>query len=361
MPEAQSTSPGAPVLRTLVFLEPLDSGLDRQLLLFERPLEAVRFCLSWHEGFQGRAAIHLGEVQPGAHGADTGGPARTAALRLLPLARGGQTLLTRTAFDLARRAAVGGELGEGIEWRAHGAYLSPLDGQEIEVCEVGRAPLQGPAGTPAARSRWRPEAGQPVPHRPHWVLERRLEGATFGDLWLARHRKTADRRVLRFCLDPDDLPLLRRHLELLRELRERLPDSSFTVRPLDSQLAEEPFFLESEHVGGDPLPIWAAARGGLPEVPLALRLDLVAQLAAIVAALHALGIALGPLDPANLLILDGESPRLLLAEVSRCHRFGAGTELSADLHALDVFRFQVAAGDLGSPGPPLQAGTPPTR
>lgn len=364
VPEPQSANPEGPVLRTLVLLEPLDGGPGRHLL-FDRPLDAVRFCLSWHEAVQGRAAIHLGEVFPGA---EAEGPARMAALRLLPLARGGQTLLTRTAFDLARRAAVGEELGAGIEWRAHGAFQSPLDGQEIEVFEVGRAPLAALAGTPAGQSRWRPEAGQAVPHRPHWVLERRLEGATFGEIWLTRHLKTRDRRVVRFC-GPDDLPRLRRHLTFLREIRERLAEPSFTVRPLDSQLTEEPFFLESEHVGGDPLPIWAAARGGLPEVPLAVRLDLVEQLADIVAALHALGIALGHLDPANLLILDGESPRLLLAEVSQCRRFGAGTELSAappgspaaDLHALDVLRFQVAAGDLGSPGPPLQAGTPPTR
>lgn len=339
MPEPQSTSPGAPALRTLVFLEPLDSGLDRQLLLFERPLDAVRFCLSWHEAVQGRAAIHLGEVFPGPEGE---GPARTAALRLLPLARGGQTLLTRTAFDLARRAAVGEELGEGIEWRAHGAYLSPLDGQEIEVFEVGRAPLAALAGTRAIRSRWRPEAGQTVPHRPHWVLERRLEGATFGEIWLTRHLKTADRRVLRFCLDPEDLPRLRRHLAFLREVRERLADPSFTVRPVDSQLAEEPFFLASEPAGAAPLPLWATARGGLSQVPLATRLDLDTQLADAVAALHSLGIALGPLDPFNLLIVEEAegAPRLLLAELSQClvlSEAPAGSR-EADLHNLEVFR-----------------------
>jgi hypothetical protein len=345
VPESQSTPPGGPVLRTLVLLEPLDSGLDRQLLFFERPLDALRFCLSWHEAVQGRAAIHLGEVFPGAPGSDTEGPARTAALRLLALARAGQTLLTRTAFDLARRAAVGEELGAGIEWRAHGAYLSPEDGQEVEVFEVGRAPLAALAGTPAVRSRWRAEAGQTVPHRPHWVLERRLEGATFGEIWLTRHLKTKDRRVLRFCLDPEELPRLRRHLTFLREIRERLADPSFTVRPVDSQLTEEPFFLESEHAGGDPLPLWAAARGGLAQVPLAVRLDLGTQLADAVAALHSLGIALGPLDPFNLLILEKEAgaPRLLLAELSQClvlSESPAGSR-EADLHNLDVFLSQL--------------------
>ncbi|HEX5714511.1 MAG TPA: serine/threonine-protein kinase, partial [Thermoanaerobaculia bacterium] len=316
MPESQSTPPGGPVLRTLVFLEPLD-GSPESRLLFDRPLDAVRFCLSWHDAVQGRAAIHLGEVFSVTEGE---GPARAAALRLLALARGGQTLLTRTAFDLARRAAVGEELGAGIEWRAHGAYQSPLDGQEIEVFEVGRSPLAPLSGIRAAKSQWRPEAGQTVPQRPHWVLERRLEGATFGEIWLTRHLKTRDRRVLRFCLDPEELPRLRRQLSFLREIRERLAGPSFIVRPVDSQLTEEPFFLESEHAGGDPLPLWAAARGGLAQVPLAVRLDLGTQLADAVAALHSLGIALGPLDPFNLLIVEKEdgAPRLLLAELSQC-------------------------------------------
>ncbi len=339
VPEAQSTSPGAPVLRTLVFLEPLDGGPGRHLL-FDRPLDAVRHCLAWHEAAQGRAAIHLGEILPGAEE-----PARAAALRLLPLARIGQTLLTRTAFDLARRAAVGEELGGGIEWRAHGAYLSPVDGREVEVFEVGRAPLAALSGIPAGRSRWRAEAGQTVPHRPHWVLERRLEGATFGEIWLTRHLKTKDRRVLRFCLDPEELPRLRRHLAFLRAIRERLADPSFTVRPVDTQLAEEPFFLESEHVGGDPLPLWAAARGGLANVPLAVRLDLGTQLADAVAALHSLGIALGPLDPFNLLILEKEAgaPRLLLAELSQCLVVSESPPGSreADLHNLEVFLSQL--------------------
>lgn len=298
----------------------------------------MRFCLSWHEGVQGRAAIHLGEVVPGT---EAGEP---AALRLLSLARTGQTLLTRTAFDLARRAAVGEDLGEGIEWRAHGAFLSPLDGQEIQVFEVGRAPLAALAGTRAGRGRWRPEAGQTVPHRPHWVLERRLEGATFGEVWLARHLKTGDRRALRFCLELEDLPRLRRHLGFLREVRERLADPSFTVRPLDSQLSEAPFFLESEHLGAEPLPLWAEARGGLAQVPLATRRELGRQLAGAVAALHSVGIALGPLDPFNLLIrptepTEEDAPRLFLAELSQCLILSEAPEgtLEADLRNLDAF------------------------
>ena len=357
----------------------------RFLLLFERPLEAVAFCLAWHAAvrnlsaemglpLQGRAALHLGEVflwenppehvARGAKPLEIEGPSRTTVARVLSLARGGQTLLTQTAFDLARRAAVGVEALDGkVEWRSHGPYRFPRTGQLIDVFEVGSeasSPPVAPAsddearsGIPEVRHQWRPEEGQPIPGRPHWLLKRRLEGTGFGEVWLARHPKTSERRAFHFCLDPAELPRMQRHLDILRRLREG--DPGFTVRPLDSHLDEEPYFLESEHAGGDPLPAWAEARGGLARIPFPMRLDLVAQLAEALAAVHRLGISLGDLDPSTLLIVErpGGPPRLLLADLSRCRSAGEeGVAPPADLQALGIFLWQMSAGDLDRrPGP----------
>jgi serine/threonine-protein kinase len=68
------------------------------------------------------------------------------------MAGAGQTLLTRTAFDIAREHIRQRPLpGEGtpsqLHWQAYGRYqLSGLD-EPLEVCEVGvegQAPLTAP-------------------------------------------------------------------------------------------------------------------------------------------------------------------------------------------------------------------------
>ncbi|WP_375770842.1 tetratricopeptide repeat protein [Archangium gephyra] len=149
---------------------------DGFLLLFERPVDATRYALAYHERLallereqgvrlQARAGIHLGEVvlrenpphlvAQGAKPVDVEGLTKLIAARIMPLARGGQTLLTRAAFDIARRAVVGthGD-GPGLAWRAHGFYLLAGVEEPVEVCEVGvvgKAPLMAPLDTPKAR------------------------------------------------------------------------------------------------------------------------------------------------------------------------------------------------------------------
>ena len=104
---------------------------DGFLLLFERPLNALLYSLAYHRGLEklsqemgielaSRVGIHLGEVflrenppedvARGAKPLEVEGLAKAMAARLMSLAGGRQTLLTRGTFDLARRAAVGAEL-----------------------------------------------------------------------------------------------------------------------------------------------------------------------------------------------------------------------------------------------------------
>ncbi|MFL5355812.1 tetratricopeptide repeat protein [Archangium sp.] len=149
---------------------------DGFLLLFERPVEAARYALAYHERLgelsreqdvwlQARAGIHLGEVvlrenpphlvAQGAKPVDVEGLTKLIAARIMPLAMGGQTLMTRAAFDIARRAFVGTSGGgAGLVWRAHGFYLLAGVEEPVEVCEVGmpgRAPLVAPTDAVKAR------------------------------------------------------------------------------------------------------------------------------------------------------------------------------------------------------------------
>ncbi|MFY0564328.1 tetratricopeptide repeat protein [Archangium lansingense] len=149
---------------------------DGFLLLFERPVDATRYTLAYHERLalmeqeqgvrlRARAGIHLGEVvlrenpphlvAQGAKPVDVEGLTKLIAARIMPLARGGQTLMTRAAFDIARRAFVGTSgTGPELAWRAHGFYLLAGVEDPVEVCEVGvvgKAPQTAPLDTAKAR------------------------------------------------------------------------------------------------------------------------------------------------------------------------------------------------------------------
>lgn len=152
---------------------------DGFFLLFDRPLCAVRYALEYHEALAGlaeeteielaaRVGIHLGEVflRPnppeyvarGAKPIEVDGLAKPITARLMALAVARQTLLTRGAFELARRAAVDRTApGEKACWLAHGAYR--LQGLRIpvKIFEVGLegfAPLAPPGDSPKARLAW---------------------------------------------------------------------------------------------------------------------------------------------------------------------------------------------------------------
>ena len=130
---------------------------DGFLLLFERPIEAVRFALAYQAGLRelavafaspiaSRVGIHLGEVvlrentpQDVARGAkplEVEGLAKAIAARVMSLAGDGRILLTRAAYDFARRASVGTKDEATLRWSVHGRYR--LAGVEdlVEVCEV---------------------------------------------------------------------------------------------------------------------------------------------------------------------------------------------------------------------------------
>jgi len=194
---------------------------DGYLLIFDRPIDAVKYTLKLHEALVGlseesntklvaRAGIHLGEivlrrnppqhVARGAKPLEVEGLAKPVAARLMSLAQGAQTLLTRAAFDLARRAAEDEpDALRSLQWINHGAYCFKGIDEAQAVCEVGLkgiSPLSSPTSCEKAwrvtdhededGAGWRPTAGQTIPKLHGWTLERRLGGDSAEELWLAR-------------------------------------------------------------------------------------------------------------------------------------------------------------------------------
>ncbi len=132
---------------------------DGFLFLFERPIDALGYALDYHRALaelseevgvrmEARAGIHLGEVflrenspedvAKGAKPLEVEGLAKPMAARLMSLAGGRQTLMTRGAYDLARRAAVDAEDPDRpFVWMAHGLYAFKGVDDPIRVFEVG--------------------------------------------------------------------------------------------------------------------------------------------------------------------------------------------------------------------------------
>ena len=152
---------------------------DGFLHLFDRPLDAVDYAIALHAALAAlteetdtrvamRAGVHMGEVDlhrntaadiaRGAKPVEVEGLAKPTAARLMALAGSRQTLISKAAFDLARRAAVGGE--RDWVWTEHGAYAVKGVSEPIEVCEVGplgtvaRAP-SGAANRSRSNRAWR--------------------------------------------------------------------------------------------------------------------------------------------------------------------------------------------------------------
>ncbi|MEM7584973.1 MAG: tetratricopeptide repeat protein [Acidobacteriota bacterium] len=395
---------------------------DSFLILFVRPIGALHFALDYHEAIvtlahadghelAARVGIHFGEVwlqesSPddvalGARPIEVEGLAKGVAARLMSMAESGQTLLSRHAFDLARRAAVDFEKASELRWLAHGAWRLFGVADPVDVFEVGRegkAPLQAPAESDAARrllvqsqiDGWRPALDLVVPGRPHWQLQRRLGEGGFGEVWLARHAKTGERRSFKFCFDAERMKALQREITLFRLLIEELGDRVDISRILDWNLEEAPYFIEAEYSSAGNLAEWVESQGGWSEISLGVRLEIAAQVATALAAAHSVGILHKDVKPSNVLIQpnpDGgftaqladfgigqatEQERLVAAGITILGLSGTtigetsssgkrGTRLymapellegraptqQADLYALGVMLYQMVVGDLG--------------
>jgi DNA-binding winged helix-turn-helix (wHTH) protein/serine/threonine protein kinase len=233
------------------------------------------------------------------------------------------------------------------------------------------------------------QPGEAVPGRDQWRFVRSLDASPSSEVWLAEHPKTHESRVFKFAGDGIRLKGLKREVTLARVLKDSLGERPDFVKVLEWNFDSPPYYLESEFCGPD-LAGWVEAQGGIPAIPLPVRLRIVIELAQAVAAAHGVGILHKDLKPANLLmapqpdggfqvkVADFGSGSIM--EPDRLHRLGitnlgftqtmtpdAGTltgtlmylppevlagqspTASADVYALGVILYQLIAGDFRKP------------
>jgi len=194
--------------------------------------------------------------------------------------------------------------------------------------------------------------GDVPPGRPNWQLVSRL--GLSGDSWLAEHVKTKARRVFKFTSEPLGLSALKREVTVFRLLRESVGEKACYVDVLDWNFDEPPWFIEAEYCPGGSLQEWFNQQGGIRNVPLEVRLDLIAQIAEALAEIHIVGILHKDLKPANVFVVinaDGK-PTIRLGD------FGSSRLVDATrIAALEITRMGftqvIDAGSDTSTGTPL--------
>ena len=365
-----------------------------------------------------RIGLHMGEVIEITE-ENTGvtkpvGLAINMASRVMDVALPNQILMTRVIFDDARQylkdhpelktKTTAMARQHALVWPAHGRYLFSGNDEAMEIFEVGAeglAPLQPPPDSEKAKRAvaadeeqtlgWRPGAGLQVPHRPSWILKKKIGEGGFGEVWLAEHRRTEAVRVYKFCFDAMRLRSFKRELTLFRLLRSSLGNRSDIAAIHEVQVESPPFYLESDYLPNGNLGQWAESQGGIAFIPLETRIALVAGIARAVAAAHSVGIIHKDIKPSNVLIdvRDGQPYPVLtdfgignihsaqkLDELGISHTgftdslfvqssrgSDSGTRLysapeylvggqptvKGDIYALGILLYQLIAGDLRKP------------
>lgn len=206
--------------------------------------------------------------------------------------------------------------------------------------------------------------GDPVPQRPGWMLRRRLGAGGGGEAWLAFHAETQDWRVFKFARDRGALVALKREITLSRLMRETLGERQHLVRVLDWNLEQAPFFVALEYCNEGSLVDWADRQGGIRQVPMAQRLELLAKAADALAGPHRVGVLHKDLKPSNLLLHKDREGTLTL----KLADFGSARLVDRrNLVAMNItqlgFTQTLAEPSSGTPlylAPELLSGHPPT-
>jgi class 3 adenylate cyclase/tRNA A-37 threonylcarbamoyl transferase component Bud32/tetratricopeptide (TPR) repeat protein len=310
----------------------IETAGDSFFIVFTNPSDAVKFSLFSQARLRALAAeiacpifdrigIHVGEVLVEEDG-DRGkaealyGIQVDTCARVQSLAQGDQILLTRFAFDEARRSLSFDALGgvDLLSWLNHGPYLLKGVEEPIEICEVGelgKAKLGRPPDSEKAHRfisadnepvlGWRPAVGQQVPGT-SWVLEKKLGEGGFGEVWLGRDKTLKTEYVFKFCFRADRVRSLKREVTLFRLLKERVGEHPNIVGIEHVYFDEAPFYIVMQHVEGQDLAAWCEIQGGVDKVPLAARIEIVAQVADALQAAHDSGVIHRDVKPSNILV-----------------------------------------------------------
>jgi serine/threonine protein kinase/class 3 adenylate cyclase len=312
--------------------EEIETAGDSFFIVFTKPSDAVQFSLlvqarlrtvagEARRAVLDRIGIHVGEVWIQEHegtgkAKDLYGIQVDTCARVQSLGQADQILLTRFPFDAARQALKGEKLKEigALSWLNHGPYVMKGVEESLEICEVGelgKAKLVQPVNTEKAYRfispdsepvlGWRPAVDQPVPGT-GWVLEKKLGEGGFGEVWLGRDKRLKTERVFKFCFRADRVRSLKREVTLFRLLKERVGEHPNIVRIEHVYFDEAPFYIVMQHVEGEDLATWYETQGGVDKVPLAARIEIVAQIADALQAAHDSGVIHRDVKPSNILV-----------------------------------------------------------
>ena len=314
---------------------------------------------------------------------------KALALLLALLRRPGEVV---TKDELLDAVWAGRVVTEGVLVKAVAkvrAALGDADGTLVRAVHgygyrlVAEVTLLPPAAAPLSDLDL--DAGQPIPGRPNWIVERALGEGGHGEVWLAAHAKTHERRVFKFARDGAGLTALKREITLFRLLNDTLGERADLVPILDWNLEEPPYFLESAWSPAGSLLDWSEAIGGIDTVPLPQRLELVAEAADALAAAHGVGVLHKDIKPSNVLVAaQGEGWRTRLTDFGNSRLLnperlaelgitslgltttrtdtsgtplylapeliaGQSASIRSDLYALGVVLYQLVVGDLHQP------------
>jgi DNA-binding winged helix-turn-helix (wHTH) protein/tetratricopeptide (TPR) repeat protein len=249
-----------------------------------------------------------------------------------------ETVLTKC---VGRLREVLGDDGQEIIKTAYGFGYRFVASVRVET-----APVPAPA-----HFEFRP-GDHPI-GRPLWSLVEKLGGGGQGEAWRTRHDKTNEQRVFKFALDESSLITLKREITLFRVINDTLAESARVVRLLDWNLEQLPYFVEAEYIPGGNLVEWVTVRGGAAAIPVADRLEMVAQVAEALGAVHSVGVLHKDLKPSNILVRPtaAGAPEMVLGD------FGSGGMLDAKrLDSLGITRLgftKTLSADDGASGTPL--------
>lgn len=210
------------------------------------------------------------------------------------------------------------------------------------------------------------QAGESPPGRPGWRLIERLGSS--GNVWKVQQARSLEVRVFKFASDARGLGALKREITIHRVLRSSLDADSRFLPVFDWNLEEAPYYLEYPYLAEGSLQDWLQRQGGPAQVPLAVRLEILARVAETTALAHSVGVLHKDIKPSNVLVLDADDAvprRLCLAD------FGCGLVLDPErLAALSITRLGLTlAGELISDesgtlqylAPEVIAGKAPTQ
>lgn len=338
--------------------ELISTAGDSCFLVFAKPSDAVKFSLLLQAKLRARAiqtgkplfdriGIHVGEVlieeaEGGPKPRDLYGIQVDTCARIMSLGKENQILVTRFAFDSARQVLRGQDLnGVGaLSWLNHGPYLLKGVEEPLEICEVGetgKAQLSPPASSEKGQRfaspnaepvlGWRPAIGQTVPGT-KWVLQEKLGEGGFGEVWLGLHEILKETKVFKFCFRADRVRSLKREVTLFRLLKERVGHHPNIMGVDEVYFDAPPYYIAMDYAGGKDLISWCAGRGGAGKIPLAVRLEIISQIAEGLEAAHEAGVIHRDIKPSNILLIDqpkgGETIQVKLSD------FGIGQIVSAE-------------------------------